>query len=173
MIGDLRVDWRGSLALVGTVVKYLSVALLVPIALAAFEGDDLPAFLVTAAVAVGLGVAMERLDTEPDLGGREGFLVVAMTWLFVSLVGALPYVIAGMGLVEPGSGSSLANPVNALFESMSGFTTTGATVMGTSPPTPTRGRSSCGASRPSGSAAWASSSSRWPSSRNCRSAERS
>jgi len=68
------------------------------------------------------GVALERLRSDPDLGHREAFLVVSLTWLAVPTVGMLPYLIAGQGTV--------AHPVNALFESMSGFTTTGATVLG-------------------------------------------
>ncbi|MFB6191738.1 MAG: TrkH family potassium uptake protein [Haloarculaceae archaeon] len=122
---SVRVDWRASLGPVGTVCKGLSLALLLPAAVAVVYGDDLIVFLATAALAAGLGVALERLEPEPDLGDREGFLMVASTWLVVALIGAVPYLLAGMG-----SPSTLAHPVNALFESMSGFTTTGATVMG-------------------------------------------
>jgi trk system potassium uptake protein TrkH len=118
-----HVDWRASLALVGTVVKYMAVALLFPLVLAAYYGRDVPAFALTAAFAVLAGLALERLDDDPDMGAREGFLMVASTWFAASLVGALPYLIAGDGTV--------ALPANALFESMSGFTTTGATVLGT------------------------------------------
>src|SRR5699024_6097783 len=56
-----------------------------------------------------------------DPGPREAFLLVALAWLSVALVGAIPFVLAGTG--------SFANPVNALLESMSGITTTGATVI--------------------------------------------
>ncbi|NHN61364.1 TrkH family potassium uptake protein [Halorussus sp. JP-T4] len=119
---NLRVDWRASVALVGTVMKWLAVAMVFPLALAAFYGEGLVTFLAAMTVAVAAGWSLERLDDDPDLGAREGFLMVGLTWLAVSVVGALPYVIAGQG--------TIAHPVNALFESMSGFTTTGATVMG-------------------------------------------
>ncbi|WP_233204199.1 TrkH family potassium uptake protein [Halegenticoccus soli] len=80
------------------------------------------------------GVALERLRPEPDLGPREGFLMVGLTWLAVAVVGAIPYLVAAHGvplLMEPvAPTSTLGNPFNALFESMSGFTTTGATVLG-------------------------------------------
>lgn len=117
----LRVDWRASCSLVGTVVKWLAVTLLFPLAIAVFYDEGVTTFLATIAVVVAVGFGLERLDDDPDLGAREGFLMVALTWLAVSLAGAAPYVIAGNGTV--------AAPVNALFESMSGFTTTGATVM--------------------------------------------
>ncbi len=120
----VRVEWRTSLALVGRVVKWLTAALVFPLVVALGYGelDAAVVFLLTMAVALVGGLALERLDPEPDLSPREAFLMVAATWLAVALVGALPYVLAGNGTV--------AHPVNALFESMSGFTTTGATVMG-------------------------------------------
>jgi trk system potassium uptake protein TrkH len=118
---SVRVDWRASCSLVGTVVKWLAVAMVFPLALAIFYGEGVTTFVASMALAVGIGWSLERLDDDPDLGAREGFLMVALTWLAVSFVGAAPYVIAGEGTV--------AHPVNALFESMSGFTTTGATVM--------------------------------------------
>jgi trk system potassium uptake protein TrkH len=70
-----------------------------------------------------VGFVFEKLDEDPDLDVRESFLLVSLTWLSVAIIGAIPYVLAGDG--------TIATPVNALFESMSGFTTTGATVMGT------------------------------------------
>jgi len=118
---------------VGTVLKYLAVPMVIPIVVAVIYGEGgLVTFGLTAALALLVGTFLERLRAEPALGTREAFLMVALSWLFVAVVGAVPYLIAGNGipgLVE-GSGSTLANPENALFESMSGYTTTGATVMG-------------------------------------------
>jgi trk system potassium uptake protein TrkH len=119
---SLRVDWRASCSLVGTVVKWLAVAMAFPLAVGLFYREGVVTFVATMALAVTIGWSLEQLDDDPDMGAREGFLMVALTWLAVSIVGALPYVIAGHGTV--------GHPVNALFESMSGFTTTGATVMG-------------------------------------------
>jgi trk system potassium uptake protein TrkH len=120
-----RVDWRASLSLVGSVCKYLSAAMALPLVVAAGYGDDTVAFAAGVLAAVTVGLALERLDPDPDMGPREAFLMVALTWLTVTVLGAVPYVVAGAG-----TASTLAHPVNALFESMSGFTTTGATVMG-------------------------------------------
>jgi trk system potassium uptake protein TrkH len=121
----LRVDWRASVSLVGTVLKYLSLPLVFPLAVAVYYGQGATTFVPVILGTLVVGFGLERLDTDPDLGAREGFLMVALTWLAVAVVGMFPYVIAGMG-----TESTLAHPVNALFESMSGFTTTGATVMG-------------------------------------------
>ena len=117
----MHVEYRTSLSLVGSVIKYLSIPLTFPLAVAIVYGESVLPFVVTIAVAIVAGSAIERLDPEPELGHREGFLMVALTWLAVPLVGTIPYLVAGQG--------TIAEPVNALFESMSGFTTTGATVL--------------------------------------------
>ncbi len=118
----LHVDWRAGLSLVGTILAVLSLAFVVPIVVAlAYGGEDLWVFVVSMVVTAGFGLVLRRLDPEPDPGAREAFMVVALTWLFAAMVGSVPYVLAGNGTV--------AYPINALFESMSGFTTTGATVM--------------------------------------------
>ncbi|MCD2204814.1 TrkH family potassium uptake protein [Halobacterium sp. KA-6] len=116
------VDYRVSVAYVGTVLKYIGVTPLFPLVLALYYGEDPVPFAVGAAVMVGVGALLERLRTDEELGNREAFLLVSLSWLVVPLVGTVPYLVAGTG--------TIAGPVNALFESMSGFTTTGATVLG-------------------------------------------
>ncbi|WP_277553165.1 TrkH family potassium uptake protein [Halobaculum limi] len=131
---NLRVEYRASLSLVGTVVRYLSVPLLAPLVVSLYYGESVAPFVVTILVALVAGTALNRLDPDPDMGAREGFLMVAVTWLAVGLVGAIPYLVEAHGVpgivAAPHPQSTLANPVNALFEAMSGFTTTGATVLG-------------------------------------------
>ncbi|WP_122089299.1 TrkH family potassium uptake protein [Halalkalicoccus subterraneus] len=119
---NIHVDYRASLSLVGTVLKYIAVALVFPITVAVFYRESVIPFVTTILIAVLIGTALEHLDPDPDLGHREGFLLIGLTWLAVPFLGTLPYLIAGEGAV--------AQPANALFESMSGFTTTGATVLG-------------------------------------------
>jgi len=80
-------------------------------------------FVASMAIAVAVGWGLEQVDESDDLGTREALLFVALAWFAVSVVGAVPYVLAGWG-----TESALAHPVNALFEATSGFTTTGATV---------------------------------------------
>ena len=117
----VRVDYRLSVSLVGTVLKYMAIPLLAPLVTALIYGESVLPFVATIVVALVVGTGLERLHPEPELGYREGFLFVSLTWLAVPLLGTIPYLVAGDGTV--------AQPVNALFESMSGFTTTGATVL--------------------------------------------
>lgn len=79
-------------------------------------------FGITAVLAVGLGgISWKALGGLPaDLGIREGFAIVALSWFVLSLVGSLPLVF----------GSVVATFADAFFETMSGFTTTGATILG-------------------------------------------
>ncbi|QLG48339.1 TrkH family potassium uptake protein [Natrinema halophilum] len=122
MIRRLHVDVRSSCSFLGTVLKYLSLTLFFPTGIALYYRESPVPFLVTLVVTVVVGVGLERLEAEPRLDHREAFLLVALTWFVVPFVGTVPYLVAGTGTV--------ADPVNAFFESMSGFTTTGATVMG-------------------------------------------
>ncbi|EMA33782.1 cation transporter [Halobiforma lacisalsi AJ5] len=102
-------------------LRWLAVPLAAPLGLALLDGDDPRPFLVAIAITVVVGTALEQLKADRDLGQRESFLMVALTWLGVAVVGAVPFFVAGTG--------TIAHPVDALFESMSGLTTTGATVL--------------------------------------------
>src|SRR4051812_3389755 len=117
----LGVDIRGALNLVGWLFKYLSPAFLLPAAIALGYGEAVWPFLVAGAVTFGFGFACARLTSGREtIGPREGYLVVSLIWLLIAVFGALPYLLA-----EP----QLAHPVDALFESMSGFSTTGSSVL--------------------------------------------
>ncbi len=81
-------------------------------------GPDVAPLVAAAAIAIVLGVAANRLTQRPaDLTIRESYLIVSLAWLSAALFGALPYWLAG-----------LATPLDAFFESISGFTTTGASI---------------------------------------------
>jgi len=121
-LGRLGVDVAAALNLVGTLLKFLSATALVPVAVALGYSESPWPFLGAGAITFVTGLALERATSGRDLAGvREAFLIVPLTWLFAAGFGALPYLLAGQG--------SLSNPVNAYFEAMSGFTTTGATTL--------------------------------------------
>jgi trk system potassium uptake protein TrkH len=117
----IGVDVGGALNLVGALIKWLALAFLLPVAVAVGYGEPVWPFLVAGGATAGFGVALERMtDGKERIGAREGYLVVSLLWLLVAVFGALPYLLA-----EP----QLARVSDALFESMSGFSTTGSSVL--------------------------------------------
>jgi trk system potassium uptake protein TrkH len=117
----LGVDVVGSLNLVGSFFKPLGAAFLFPAALAVGYGEEVWPFLVAGAATSGFGIALERTTHGKErVGSREGYLVVALLWLLVAVFGALPYVLAV---------GQLSHPLDAFFESMSGFSASGASVL--------------------------------------------
>jgi trk system potassium uptake protein TrkH len=119
----LALELGAALALTGTLVKYLSLAALFPAALAVGYGEPVWPFLAGGALAAGIGLALEQAGrvSRRVLGFREGYLVVSLTWLLAAAFAASIYLLSG----DP----QLDRPVDAYFESMSGFTTTGASVV--------------------------------------------
>jgi trk system potassium uptake protein len=119
----LAVDVAAAANLVGTLGKYLGLAALFPTAVAIGYGEKFWPFLAAGAITSGGGYALERLTagSAGRVGVREGFLVVSATWLLAALFASIPYLFAG--------GDQLSHPIDAYFEGMSGFTTTGATVV--------------------------------------------
>jgi trk system potassium uptake protein TrkH len=103
--------------------KYLGLAASFPVAVALWYEEPIWPFVVAGVVTSGVGLALERMTAgaASRVGVREGFLVVSLTWLLAAGFAAIPYLFAG--------GEQLSSPIDAYFEGMSGFTTTGATVV--------------------------------------------
>ena len=59
------------------------------------DGDPAAPFLVPIAITLAAGLGLERLETETEMYTREASLMVSLSWLYVGLLGALPFVIAG------------------------------------------------------------------------------
>ena len=106
--------------LIGAILRWFGLALLAPAVVAAFDANrtEAVAFVVSAAVSTGAGLLLRRVGEPPsDLRRPDALAVVSFTYLTLGLAGALPFMLVGL------------SPVDALFESMSGLTTTGATVL--------------------------------------------
>jgi trk system potassium uptake protein TrkH len=121
--GVLAVDVFAALNLIGTLGKYLGLATIFPAAVAIGYGESFWPYLLAGAIASGGAYALERLTagSAGRVGVREGFLVVSVTWLLAAAFAAIPYFFIG--------GDQLSHPIDAYFEGMSGFTTTGASVV--------------------------------------------
>jgi trk system potassium uptake protein TrkH len=114
------VNRRFVLFLLGWLLLLAGAFLCLPLlASALFRESPMP-YLGAIGVAGAAGLALVRVNPPRDkhIRPRDGFLVVGGAWIAVSLVGAIPYLLAGA-----------LGPVDALFESVSGFTTTGSTVV--------------------------------------------
>jgi trk system potassium uptake protein TrkH len=113
------------LGVVGFLLWRFAFVFLVPLGLALFDGvragapwEHVVPFATAFVVALGAGYVLTwRAERLPHFRRSEALGVVAFTWLLVAVVGAVPYVFDGLG------------PLDAFFESMSGFTTTGATIL--------------------------------------------
>lgn len=82
--------------------------------------DDALYFALTSLICLVLGFIITRFKPkDKSLYAREGFVIVALSWFLLSLFGALPFTMSG----------SIPSYVDALFETASGFTTTGATIL--------------------------------------------
>jgi trk system potassium uptake protein TrkH len=107
--------------LTGVILRFFSLMFAAPAAVAWWYGEQADAviFVIAGVVSAGTGQLMARAGSGPedDLRRVEGLGVVAFAWILVAHAAAIPYAFVGM------------SPIDALFEAMSGLTTTGATVM--------------------------------------------
>ena len=111
------------LRLLGAILLIEALAMAPSLAISFLYGDgDALALLSSMALLAALGFPAWRFahPREQNLRAREGFLVVALSWVLLSAFGALPFVISGL----------IPDYIDAFFEAVSGFTTTGATLMG-------------------------------------------
>ncbi|MBA7472376.1 Trk system potassium uptake protein TrkH [subsurface metagenome] len=106
----------------GLLIAILGFSMLLPLAWSLYyrESDSL-AFAISIAISIGLGLLLWRLTPvgEGRLSRREAIMLVAGGWILASAFGTLPYALAG----------TFSSYLDAFFEAMSGFTTTGATVL--------------------------------------------
>ncbi|MDX9695490.1 MAG: TrkH family potassium uptake protein [Bacteroidales bacterium] len=86
-----------------------------------YNGYDLFPLLISSFICIivgGLSWFFTR-NTKKDIGKREGYVIVSLVWVVFSLFGALPFIISG----------AIPSYTDAFFETMSGFTTTGASIL--------------------------------------------
>lgn len=106
----------------GQMIILEAILLLLPLAVSLFYGESCAlSFLYTVLIALFLGSLM-RIVFKPSttvIYSKEGFVIVALTWIIMSAIGALPFVFS----------NEIPSYTDAFFETVSGFTTTGASVV--------------------------------------------
>ena len=86
-----------------------------------YNESDLSAFLTSTAITVGAGIiaSLTGKNAEKKISRRDGYVIVTFAWVFFSLFGMLPFYLSGY----------IPCITDAFFETMSGFTTTGASIL--------------------------------------------
>jgi trk system potassium uptake protein TrkH len=114
-------NYRMIFSSLGTVLC-IEAALMIPSLMVSviYRQDDVYAFLVTMTILIVTGFLLHLLKPkDTQMYARDGFATVALSWVFVSMFGSLPFLLSG----------TISTPIDAFFESVSGFTTTGATIL--------------------------------------------
>ena len=109
------------LNIIGHVMKYEIILLLIPFFVALFYGQgDANAFLYTVLLMIPIALSLIKIKGKKnEIYAKEGFLTVGLAWIVISFFGALPFVFSG----------AIPSLVDAFFETSSGFTTTGASIL--------------------------------------------
>ena len=114
-------NYKVILKVLGNVLKYELMLLIIPLMISLYYGEgDAKAFFITIIIMVPLAFLLSSIKTKKnDIYAKEGFLTVGLSWLIISIVGAIPFVLSG----------AIPSFIDAFFETVSGFTTTGATIL--------------------------------------------
>lgn len=112
---------RKIISFIGKIMLIEAALMIPPLLVALFYGDgDAGAFVCTIIPTVIVGALFSRVrESDKRMSSRDGYFIVAAAWIVISLIGALPLYIAG----------GFESYCGALFEIVSGFTTTGASVL--------------------------------------------
>lgn len=105
----------------GYICNFAAVFLMLPCVVAAIYQEKTGySFLIAAVFSLILGIILTRFKPKNrNIYAKEGFVIVALSWITLSIIGALPFTISG----------EIPNYIDALFETVSGFTTTGASIL--------------------------------------------
>ena len=110
--------------IVGMFLRVEAAFLALPIVICLLSGDfeDIPPFLLSIALTLITALLFGIKKPENDvIFSRESFISVSLGWILLSLFGALPFYLSGV----------IPNIADCIFETVSGFTTTGATILNT------------------------------------------
>ena len=119
-------DLRNVGFMVGVMLIFIALMMLLPLGVSLLYGDgDAMAIVWSALITIAAGLFLVLLQRKgKDIGLREGFAVVTLGWFSAALAGALPFYLSG----------AIPTFTDSVFESMSGFTTTGASILGSHNP---------------------------------------
>lgn len=107
--------------IVGWVFNLQAIFMVLPILTAVIYGEkDIFAFFTAIIICLGIGLPLTRKKPSNKVFYiKDGCVAVALSWVVLSITGAIPFVLSG----------SIPHPIDAIFETVSGFTTTGASIL--------------------------------------------
>ena len=106
--------------ILGKIMILEGILMALPLIVSIIYDENIYAFLIPMIILIGIGYLTQLLNPKrKGLYQKEGFAICALVWIVMTLFGALPFVI----------NKDIPNYANALFETMSGFTTTGASIL--------------------------------------------
>lgn len=110
------------LNILGAILALTGFTMMVPALIAwGYNEPDLVGHLQSMGICMGIGIPVWLFTRKSrSLNNKDGFVIVTLSWLLVALAGAMPFYLSG----------AIPNFTDAWFESMSGVTTTGATIIG-------------------------------------------
>lgn len=114
-------NFRYSLHIIGSIMRVVAALMLFPVLVSVIYSDGCAVwFLAVAAIMFAAGMLPLLLRVaDKNIFAREGFFIVAVTWFLISMLGALPFYLSGQ----------IPSYIDAFFETVSGFTTTGASIL--------------------------------------------
>ena len=109
------------LNIIGALLSILGTSMIVPIFISLGYGEsDTFGFIISSLICIGIGLPLWFFTRySRTLTNRDGFAIVTFSWIVTAIIGALPFYFTG----------SIPDITDAFFESMSGVTTTGATIL--------------------------------------------
>ena len=116
------INFRVIFYLLGFLVLIEGLFILLCAPVSAYYGDsDFGSILISGiiTVVIGLIIYFTFKNTDKSIGKRDGYIIVSLGWIIFSLFGSLPFILSGY----------IPNFTDAFFETMSGFTTTGASIL--------------------------------------------
>ena len=124
MVASRKINFRLIIKFLGILLMILGGFMLISVIWSVYynETSSIRALVVSSLITLFAGFFFfwaTRKNDHQNIGKKEGYLIVSLTWLSISAFGALPFIISG----------HIPSYTDAFFETISGFTTTGATIL--------------------------------------------
>lgn len=110
------------LNILGALSTILGLTMIVPILISLYYGEyDTYGFSISSAISILIGILLYHFTKyDKSLNNKDGFAIVTFSWILTAVIGGMPFYLSG----------AIPNITDAFFESMSGVTTTGASIIG-------------------------------------------